>query len=222
MRVFHLALVAAVFSASGVIAAPGTATLHADDGAIEITDLRLLGELAGLRSIRAQSASTASIAVEVLTSDDVGVSAAISRLGGSVTGSVAGQIVQADMPVAQLTTLANTSGATLVRAPRSAGYLSPDTHRTEASPGTGIPGDELTITNAAAWHSAGFTGAGVRVGIIDYFNFSLWNTTEQGPLPTSANGHTFCRDGTNSVCVAAARSPVTRAAASTVLRSPRS
>lgn len=198
MRVFQLALVAAVFSASGVIAAPGPAALHADDGAIEITDLRLLGELAGLRSMRAQSASTATVTVEVLTTDDVGISAAINRLGGHVTGSVAGQIVQADVPVGQLTTLANTTGATLVRAPRAAGYISPDSRRAEAAPGTGVAGDEVNITNAAAWHNAGFTGAGVRVGIIDYFNFAVWNTSENGPLPTSANGHTFCRDGTNS------------------------
>ena len=47
-------------------------------------------------------------------------------------------------------------------------------------------------TGAQTWHDSGFTGAGVKVGIIDYFDFSLWDTAEMGPLPDSS--HQFCRD----------------------------
>ena len=191
-------LIAAMFITGGGLLAPVQTATHADEATVEITDSRLLDELAELAPMRAQSTAVPRITVEVLTTDDVGLAAAIDRLGGTVTGSVTGQIVQADMPVSQLTALANTAGAGYVRAPRSAGYIPPDTRRTETAPGTGIPGAELSITNAAAWHTAGFTGAGVRVGIVDYFNFAIWDTTEQGPLPTLANGHTFCRDGTNS------------------------
>jgi hypothetical protein len=32
------------------------------------------------------------------------------------------------------------------------------------------------------------------VGVIDYFDRNLWNTSEQGSVPTRANGHVFCRD----------------------------
>jgi len=198
VRMVRLALVAAVFSAGVSVAAPTQTAVRADEGPIEITDLRLLGEIAQLSSMRAQSATPASITVEVLTADDTGVSATISRLGGSITGSVAGQVVQADVPVSQLKALANSAGVNFVRAPRAAGYIPSDTRRTEVTPGSGTPGDELSITNAAAWHTAGFTGAGVRVGVVDYFNFTIWNPTEHGPVPTQANGHTFCQDATNS------------------------
>ncbi len=198
MRMVRLALVAAVFSASVVVAAPSESAVNASDGDIAITDLRLLGELAEVGAQRVQGTAVPSITVEVLTADNASVAAAVSRLGGSVTGSVAGQVVQAVMPVSQLKALANTSGANFVRAPRAAGYIPSDTRRTDVLPGTGVAGDEVSITNASAWHVAGFTGAGVRVGIIDYFNFGVWNTTENGPLPTQANGHTFCQDATDS------------------------
>ena len=198
MRMVRLALVAAVFSASVAVAAPIESAANASDGDIAITDLRLLAELAELGAQRVQATSGPSITVEVLTADITTVAAAVSRLGGNVTGSVAGQVVQADMPVSQLKALANTSGANFVRAPRAAGYIPSDTRRTEVLPGSGIAGDEVSITNAAAWHIAGFTGAGVRVGVIDYFNFGIWNTTEHGPLPTQDNGHMFCQDATNS------------------------
>jgi hypothetical protein len=42
------------------------------------------------------------------------------------------------------------------------------------------------ITNALAWHAAGHTGKGVRVGVIDYFDVaSYWNVAEHGPLPVA-------------------------------------
>lgn len=198
MRMVRLALVAAVFSASVAVAAPIHSVANADEGDVEITDLRLLGELAELGSRRLQSASEASVTVEVLTADTDGISSAIGRLGGNVTGSVAGQVVQAEVPVSQLKVLASTSGANLVRAPRGAGYIPGDTRRTEFTPSSGTAGAAVSITNAAAWHTAGFGGAGIRVGVIDYFNFAIWNTTEHGPLPTQANGHTFCQDATGS------------------------
>ena len=198
MRMVRLALVAAVFSASVAVAAPIQSAVSASDGDIDITDLRLLGQLAELSSQRVQSASEATITVEVLTADDAGISAAITSLGGDVTGTVTGQIVQADVPISALKALANTPGAEFVRAPRSAGYIPSETRRTEAAPGTGTAGAEVSITNAAAWHTANYVGAGVRVGIIDYFNFAIWNPAEHGPLPTQGNGHTFCQDATNS------------------------
>lgn len=198
MRMVRVALVTALFSASVAVVAPIQTAVRAGVGDIEITDLRLLGEITELSSLRVQSASAPSVTVEVLTAHDAGISAAISSLGGNVTGRVAGQIVQADMPVSQLKALANTAGADFVRAPRAAGYVPSIARRTELGPGSGIAGAEASITNAAAWHAAGFGGAGTRVGVIDYFNFAIWSATEHGPLPTQANGHTFCQDSTNS------------------------
>ena len=198
MRTVRGAVVAALFSAGVLVSAPIPSGAHAAEGDVEITDLRLLSDVAELNSRRVQSASESTVTVEVLTTDNVGISAAVKRLGGEVTGSVEGQVVQAKVPASALKALANTRSATFVRAPRAAGYIPGDTRRTEFAPGSGTASAAVSITNAAAWHTAGFGGAGIRVGVIDYFNFAIWNTTEHGSLPTQANGRTFCRDSFNS------------------------
>ena len=36
---------------------------------------------------------------------------------------------------------------------------------------------------ADEWHAAGLTGAGVKIGVIDYFDTKYWNTAEHGTLP---------------------------------------
>ena len=190
MQLVRLALAAAVFSASVAVASPLTPSVGAANDDVEITDPRLRGELARIAAQRTQSAADKNITVEVLTTDDTATSASITALGGTVTGVVSGQVVQARVPVARLAALAKKAGGDAVRYPRSAGYIP----HTEAGVGSGVAGAEVTITNAAAWHAAGFVGAGARVGIIDYFNFGVWNTTEDGPLPTAANGHAFCQD----------------------------
>lgn len=43
------------------------------------------------------------------------------------------------------------------------------------------------------WHDAGFTGAGVKVGVIDFFDTTFWDIAEHGPLPVA---------GTTARCVA--------------------
>ena len=139
MRTVRLAMAAAAFGAGVMVAAPIPSSVNADEGDVEITDERLLSDLAELSSRRVQSASESSVTVEVLTTDNAGISAAINRLGGNVTGGVAGQVVQAKVPVSKLKVLANTRGATFVRAPRAAGYIPGDTripslHRAAAPP----------------------------------------------------------------------------------------
>lgn len=45
-------------------------------------------------------------------------------------------------------------------------------------------GSEVKLTNADEWHAAGFTGAGVKIGIVDFFDVSrYWDTSEHGPRP---------------------------------------
>ncbi len=47
-------------------------------------------------------------------------------------------------------------------------------------------GSHADITNATAWQNAGFTGAGVKVGVIDFFDVTaFWNVAEHGPLPVA-------------------------------------
>lgn len=55
------------------------------------------------------------------------------------------------------------------------------TARTDFGPTTG---EQVPATGAGAWHAAGITGAGVRVGVVDYFDVArYWNVAEHGPTP---------------------------------------
>ena len=49
-----------------------------------------------------------------------------------------------------------------------------------------VTGEQVAVTNAAAWHAAGIRGAGVKVGVIDFFDVErYWNPSEHGPLPVA-------------------------------------
>ena len=133
------------------------------------------------------------IAVEVLTSDDLAVERAVNHLGGTVSGSVSGQLVQAWMPASSIDALSLSDGSRYVQRPVRVNRLPP----TQAV-GTGsVVGNEVALTHADAWQSAGFTGS-VRVGIIDFFDLTLWNTAEHGQVPDAA--HQFCPDRTDGLC----------------------
>ncbi len=126
------------------------------------------------------------------------VGAAIAALGGTVTGHVAERSVEASVPYTRVAALASLPSVQFLHAP---GRTAP----AEASPASAIAqssataavaspiaGQEVSITGAAAWHRAGFTGGGVRVGIIDQFNGSGWSAARaRGEVPTPAG--TFCR-----------------------------
>ena len=62
----------------------------------------------------------------------------------------------------------------------------------------------MQLTNAGLWQQAGMTG-NVRVGIIDFFDLRVWNTSEQGPVPDAA--HQFCPDLTQGLCTAGQINP---------------
>ena len=137
------------------------------------------------------------VGVEVLTRYNADVERAVTSLGGAVTGSVDGEVVQAQMPVGALDDLALADGVEFVRAPVAvsrppADPLGTRILRTDAGPGQGpTVGENVGLTNASSWQAVGITGA-VKVGIIDYFNFGLWKPAEAGPVPDAA--HRFCLD----------------------------
>ena len=133
------------------------------------------------------------VRVEVLADDAASVARAVNRVGGTVTGAVTGQLVQALVPAGAVDVLSTADSARYLRRPVQVNRLP----RTETVGFGPTVGDEVAITNAAAWHNAGITGP-VRVGIIDFFDPAVWNTTEHGPFPDSA--HQFCRDAIDAVC----------------------
>jgi hypothetical protein len=162
-----------------------------------ITDPALLSAIAQVRADRSASPhaeESATVGVEVLTAHTAAVATAIRAHGGAVSGIVDGAVVQATVPLRGLDDVALTDGVEYVRAPRAIGRplaLAGET-RPLVGPGLGpVVGANVALTNAGAWQAAGITGA-VKVGIIDYFNFGLWNVAEEGPLPDA--GHRFCQD----------------------------
>ena len=159
---------------------------HTDPELRDEVDHALTNRVTGLRDPL--------VSVEVLTSDTTSVQHAVNALGGTVTGSVDGQLVQAFMPAGTVDQLSVTQAVRYVQRPLQINRVP----RQEAV-GTGTTvGDEVHLTNADAWQQAGITGS-IRVGIIDFFNFTFWNTTEHGPVPDAA--HQFCPDLTQDLCI---------------------
>ena len=157
------------------------------------TDPELRAEVDQAMSRELHGTQHSLISVEVLTVDNASVERAVNRLGGTVTGSVDGQLVQAFMPAAGVEALSAIDASRYVQRPLRVNRLPP----TEAVGFGATVGDEVALTNAGAWHDAGITG-NVRVGIIDFFDLTLWNPAEQGTAPDAA--HQFCPDLVNDLC----------------------
>jgi hypothetical protein len=136
------------------------------------------------------------IRVEVLhTLDSSEIRSVITDFGGTVEGEVEGILVEALVPFDRLVALESHDGVQFVRPPLEANVpLPPPPSDEVAAPQNGgsIVGEEVVKTNADDWHAAGYTGAGVKVGIVDYFDGTLWNNAAAaGELPTPAG--TFCQ-----------------------------
>jgi hypothetical protein len=57
---------------------------------------------------------------------------------------------------------------------------------TVAAPSAAAGGSPAATTGADAWHAAGITGAGVRIGVIDFFDVNLyWDESVLGPRPVA-------------------------------------
>lgn len=135
------------------------------------------------------------VSVEVLTTDNRSVEKAINDLGGTVSGSVDGQLVQAFMPAGAVERLSAGSAVQYVQRPVRINRLP-----REEVIGTGATvGNEVQLTNAGVWQQAGITGT-AKVGIIDFFDLTRWNPNENGPVPDPA--HQFCPDLTEGLCTA--------------------
>ena len=143
-----------------------------------------------------------SVRVEVVHSlPVVALDSVVRGLGGEIEGSAPG-VAEVVVPVQSLVLLESMVGVDYLRPPLQSSV--PE----GAAPELLVPGDvvaqgsivgeEVAKMNADAWHAAGFTGQGVKVGIVDYFDGTFWaNAESAGEVPAPAG--TFCRvDG--AVC----------------------
>ena len=201
-----LAVGVALLLASGGLSMPTThATQTPSVPTRHVTDPELLAEIQQSQLHRASAVGTVPMVnAEVLTADSKAVAAQVRALGGDVTGEVPGALVQAMVPAAAADAIANLRSVTDVRSPRRAGHVPSDRAvfqrvgarlRTQVATGFGgTKGSEVESTGAYEWQLGGNLGAGVKVGIVDYFDFNpaIWTVDRQGAVPDAA--HQFCLD----------------------------
>lgn len=115
----------------------------------------------------------------------------VTELGGEPKGSVPDRLLQALVPVERLEQLEDDPGVESVGVPSQQAVQ--EAAGTETAGGGSMLGEEIVKTGADRWHDAGRTGAGVQVGIIDYFNGTKWRAAQAaGEVPAPA-GPSFCR-----------------------------
>ena len=190
----RLAVITAVIVATisvGTVQAIAARSPHAPSAAG--TDPELRSEVDRALARRTAGRRDPLVSVEVLTADNRSVEQAINDLGGTVSGSVGGQLVQAFMPAGAVDQLATVSAVQYVQRPVRVNRLP-----REDVVGTGtVVGNEVQLTNAGMWQQAGITG-NTKVGIIDFFDLTMWNPNENGPVPDAT--HQFCPDLTENLC----------------------
>ncbi len=192
------------------VAAPSASFAHTNKSAApesRVSDVSLanghLRQLVSDQLARIQGPTTLnlsgnSVRIEILHElESSAIQGLVSGLGGSVYGEVPGELVEALVPVEQLVQLEASPGIEYLRPPLNVSIAldserSSETQSIREPSGFGVVGQEVAKTNADEWHAAGITGQGVKVGIIDTFDGTLWNQAQSaGEVPAPAG--TFCR-----------------------------
>ncbi len=122
----------------------------------------------------------------------------VALLGGVVEGEIEG-LTQATLPTDTLVALEAAPGVQYLRPPLKSNIplIARDmsqgdkTRLQRTLGGSPVTGQEVAKTNASGWHAAGRIGTGVKVGIIDYFDTSVWNSAQSAGEVPAASG-TFC------------------------------
>jgi hypothetical protein len=118
----------------------------------------------------------------------------VRGLGGAEEGTAAGGLAQALVPFDRLVELEHHPGVAFIRPPlRASEPVIPTAGQPIRAPATpSVIGEEVNFTNASAWHANGHKGQGVKVAIVDFFDYDFWaNAQQAGELPAPAG--TFCQ-----------------------------
>ena len=105
---------------------------------------------------------------------------AVAAVGGTVVATAPSRVMLARVPAVSVGDLVGELGGRIRRPVRL------DVRPEQPNPEFFGPtsGSEVDITNADDWHAAGLTGAGVKVGVVDFFDVNAyWNVGEMGPAP---------------------------------------
>lgn len=195
------ALVALAALAAMLLAPNASAEPPPRDGSVDLADDTLRDVVENGRSVLPASfrAPGGGVIVEILhgSGDAAAVRNAVEAAGGEVTGSVRGELIQAEVPISALEGLEAKRAVDFMRPPLdynepAAGSEGPPQLEPVREGGTDILiGSEVYKTGADAWQAKGYNGAGVKVGIIDYFQGAAYNAAvAAGEIPSAAG--TFC------------------------------
>jgi len=178
-----VALTALASSAAAESPSPGASTIDID----AVAPPRGAGVNAGaLREAIAERPAGDTAVVEVVHDlSDATARKLVGRGGGRFLADSAQGVTEAVVPLREIAALEATPGVRYVRQP-----LRASVPLDSASPQLFV-GDEIAETNADGWHTAGYFGAGVKVGMIDFFDGTLWADAQAaGEVPAPAG--TFC------------------------------
>lgn len=161
-------------------------------GAIADDDLSLTAALVTANRPAGEALSKGSMIVvdieHTLPADEI--EDVVRTAGGRVYNHISESLLEAFVPASEVGQL---------QAQPAIGFVqSPPTPVELVDLAGSVSGESAAKANAPAWHSAGYRGNGVAVGIIDSFHGSAWDPAAAAgnvPLPASV----FCRIG-GSVC----------------------
>jgi subtilisin family serine protease len=133
------------------------------------------------------------VQIRVRAPDAPAVTQAVASAGGAITGAgEGGALLQGWLPPEALASIAALDGVLLVQ--------HPDTVTLMNQPMAGGATTEgLAVINGPAWHANGYTGSGVKVGIVDG-GFQGYTTLLGSDLPANVSARTFV-DGENAADV---------------------
>lgn len=137
------------------------------------------GAAAGLQAARDRGLETSQGKVRVIVEGTASVARqAVASQGGSVEAT-AGALTEALVPAGAVTALARTAGVDFVRAPFAFSLL-------------GTESQGVAAAAANAWHTAGATGAGAKVAVVDGGFAGLAGRQASGDLPIGLTSVDHC------------------------------
>jgi len=138
------------------------------------------------------------IRVEVAFADEEAARDAVRAAGGQDVAPITDDLFAASVPATGIAELEDSNAVESVVLPS---FAVPEPAQIPVAATVGTKGgDVYDKTQIAQWHSLGLSGAGVSVGIIDYFRSSSWkNARAVGEVPATAG--TYCRWGGESCSV---------------------
>ena len=152
-------------------------------GDVALAGITLPTEVANVPSVWHPDRLARTTTVEILNAsapDATSARRAVEAAGGAINDTAPSGTMLARVPAVNVGELVADLGGRV----RRPAHLDVRPERANPEMFGATSGSEVAITNADEWQAMGFAGAGVKVGVIDFFDVSAyWNLGEMGPAP---------------------------------------